>query len=206
MYKTVVQDFGYPREVGNRDALIAAARDCLDAKGYARTTARDIASSAGVSLAAIGYHFHATDALLTEAILDGIGQWGAELGRELAEVNRTTASPFERFEQMWTQVIASFHQYRGVLASSYELMARGNNAAEVRQALAAAVSDARLALANMFLNIDAERKPDVARQVGSLLYAILSGVLTQWLIDPDAAPSGHDLAVALREITSNMRF
>ena len=39
-------------------------------KGYARTTARDIASAAGVSLAAIGYHFSSKEALLTEMLSD----------------------------------------------------------------------------------------------------------------------------------------
>lgn len=43
--------------MSNRDALLAAARKCLLEKGYNRTTARDIASAGGVSLAAIGYHF-----------------------------------------------------------------------------------------------------------------------------------------------------
>ena len=43
----------------NRDALLLAAKKCLLEKGLNRTTARDIASAAGVSLAAIGYHFFA---------------------------------------------------------------------------------------------------------------------------------------------------
>jgi AcrR family transcriptional regulator len=54
--------------VRNRDALLLAAKQCLLEKGYNRTTARDIASMAGVSLAAIGYHFSSKDALLTEAL------------------------------------------------------------------------------------------------------------------------------------------
>jgi hypothetical protein len=51
--------------ISNRDALLLAAKKCLWEKGYNRTTARDIASAAGVSLAAIGYHFSSKETLLT---------------------------------------------------------------------------------------------------------------------------------------------
>ena len=55
--------------MGNREQLLDGALACLYDKGYARTTARDIASAAGVSLAAIGYHFGTTEVLLNAALL-----------------------------------------------------------------------------------------------------------------------------------------
>ena len=64
--------------MGNRDALLLAAKSCLLNKGYSRTTARDIASTAGVSLAAIGYHFSSKEALLTEALILAFGEWDQE--------------------------------------------------------------------------------------------------------------------------------
>ena len=54
--------------MGNREALIEGAKTCLMEKGYNRTTARDIATAAGVSLAAIGYHFGSKDDLMNEAM------------------------------------------------------------------------------------------------------------------------------------------
>ena len=65
--------------MGNREALIEGAKTCLMEKGYTRTTARDIATAAGVSLAAIGYHFGSKDDLLNEAMrqaLDRVGSAG----------------------------------------------------------------------------------------------------------------------------------
>jgi hypothetical protein len=61
-----------------------------------------------------------------------------------------------------------------------------------------------MALATMFWKVDPEAEPERARQVGSLFYAILSGVMTQWLIDPLGAPSGRDLSIALRDVTTSM--
>ena len=34
----------------------------------------------------------------------------------------------------------------------------------------------------------------------------MSGVMVQWLIDPQRAPSGHDLAEALRMIVGSIRL
>ena len=57
---------------GNREALLDAAKRCLFEKGYANTTARDIATSAGTSLAAIGYHYGSTEALLNAAMIEAM--------------------------------------------------------------------------------------------------------------------------------------
>ena len=65
--------------MGNREDLIAGAKRCLIEKGYARTTARDIAAASGVSLAAIGYHFGSKDALMNQAIYEFVGDWATEL-------------------------------------------------------------------------------------------------------------------------------
>ncbi|GAB3827800.1 TetR/AcrR family transcriptional regulator [Kribbella italica] len=70
--------------MGNREALIDGAKTCLREKGYTRTTARDIATAAGVSLAAIGYHFGSKDALLNEAMRQALGEWGDELSRTMS--------------------------------------------------------------------------------------------------------------------------
>lgn len=63
--------------MSNRDDLLDGARSCLYEKGYARTTARDIATAAGVSLAAIGYHFGSKEALLHAALRRETETWAA---------------------------------------------------------------------------------------------------------------------------------
>lgn len=188
--------------MGNREALLEGANKCLSEKGYARTTARDIAAASGVSLAAIGYHFGTTEALLDEAVFAGIGQWAEELGRLLAEQAGNHGTVLEQFEAVWARVIQSFGNHRGVLAASYEIMVRAEAVPEVRRRLAAAMEGARIALAELFTDVDAQAEPERARQVGSFYYAILSGLMTQWLVDPDTAPSGSDLAAALGEVLS----
>src|ERR1700689_3915019 len=98
--------------MSNRDALLLAAKKCLLEKGYNRTTARDIASAAGVSLAAIGYHFGSKEALLTQALVEATGEWVDELGRVLASELDPDATPMERFELTWTRLLELFGAHR----------------------------------------------------------------------------------------------
>ena len=65
----------------NRDALVKGAVKCLLTKGYARTTARDIAAASGANLASIGYHFGSKEALLNEALIRTLEQRNRHMGR-----------------------------------------------------------------------------------------------------------------------------
>ena len=78
--------------MGNREALLAGARQCLYERGYARTTAH-IAAAAGVSLAAIGYHFGSKEALLNAAMMNATGEWAEQLERVLEAEVAADASP-----------------------------------------------------------------------------------------------------------------
>jgi hypothetical protein len=79
-------------------------------------------------------------------------------------------------------------------------MVRAEEVPEVRRRLATAMEEARMALARLFANVDPRKEPARAHQIGCLYYAILSGLMTQWLVDPANAPSGKDLAAGLREV------
>src|ERR1700677_3286786 len=110
--------------MGNREALLLGAKRCLLEKGYARTTARDIASAARVSLAAIGYHFSSKEALLTEALVLAIGDWDKEFREALMSDVPADADPIERFEATWARLIKTFETHRPLWAANFELFAQ----------------------------------------------------------------------------------
>jgi AcrR family transcriptional regulator len=190
--------------MGNREDLLEAAKRCLYEKGYARTTARDIAAASGVSLAAIGYHFGSKDALLNAARIQAIEEWNDELGRALAADTDPDATPIERFEAIWTHILELFAAHRPLWMASFEMLAQLDQAPEVREAVAAAQQRARLGLASLFHHLDPTLDERSAWAVGSFYLALLPGVMAQWLIDPDHAPSGRDLAEALRAIVADV--
>ncbi|MFI4933775.1 MAG: TetR/AcrR family transcriptional regulator [Caulobacterales bacterium] len=184
--------------MGNRDALIAGAKACLRQKGFARTTARDIAAASGVSLAAIGYHFGSKERLLTQALVEATGEWVDDLGRALAEDFDPKRAPIERFEATWARLLEQFGRHRQLWAANFEISPYIETMPEVREVMATAQQEARLGLADLFLGIDGRADRKSAQDTGAFYYALLAGVMIQWLVDPDHAPSAADLTNGLR--------
>jgi AcrR family transcriptional regulator len=185
--------------VNNRDALLLAAKQCLLAKGYNRTTARDIASAAGVSLAAIGYHFASKDALLTEALLLAFGEWDQDLQRVLQTTVPPHLSPAQRFEATWSKIIATFETHRPLWIANFEIFAQMLAQPETRQIVASQLHLARTGLAALFLNQkETAISQHTSRTIGTFLHILLSGLLLQWLMDPASSLSAKNLTEALR--------
>jgi AcrR family transcriptional regulator len=189
--------------MGHREDLLAGAKRCLYEKGYARTTARDIVAASGTNLASIGYHYGSKEALLNAALFQAIEEWGDELERAVATDTDPATTPLERFERFWTRVIESFDAHRPLWAASFEVFGQVERVPEVRQLLADGVQQARIGFAALLSNVDPAEK-ETAQMVGSFYYALLSGVLVQWLIDPQRAPSARDLTEALRIIAAGV--
>jgi AcrR family transcriptional regulator len=191
--------------VGNREDLLAGAKRCLIDKGYARTTARDIAAASGVSLAAIGYHFGSKDALLNQAIYELIGEWGEEVQRTLGAEGALDGEPLQRFESIMERTIESFSgPQRGLWAAQLELMGPMEHNEELRAFLAAVQRDAALGLAELFLGIDPGQDAEAAHKAGSILHALFIGIMVKWFMDPKRALSAPELAQGMRLLAEHM--
>ncbi|NRQ31518.1 TetR/AcrR family transcriptional regulator [Nonomuraea sp. NN258] len=184
--------------MGNREDLLAGAKRCLMEKGYGRTTARDIANASGVSLAAIGYHFRSKEALMNEALFQAMQEWGDELAAMLAAEVEPGAGPLERFEAAWDRVVESFTRLRPLWVTQFELLGQIDHVPEVREQLVRGIKEAREGLAELMQGIDPAADPERARLTGAFYQAMLTGFLSQWLLDPDSALSGREVVTALR--------
>jgi AcrR family transcriptional regulator len=193
------------KNLSNREALLLAAKKCLLEKGYSRTTARDIASAAGVSLAAIGYHFASKEALLTESLLLAFGEWDENLQQALRTTVSADVTPAERFEAIWAKIMATFETHRSLWVANFEIFAQMVGQPETREVIASKLHLARAGLAAMFLNRD-ERTLDerTVRTIGNFHHVLLSGLVLQWLIDPASALSARNLTEALRATAQNL--
>ncbi|HET9254923.1 MAG TPA: TetR/AcrR family transcriptional regulator [Pseudonocardiaceae bacterium] len=191
--------------MGNREALLAGAKRCLIEKGYARTTARDIAAASGVSLAAIGYHFGSKDALMNQAIYEFVGEWGEEVERALSAEGAADAEPLKRFESILGRTIESFRgPARGMWAAQLELMSPMDQNEQLRSFLANVQRVAADGLAELFLGIDPAQDPEAARTAGSVLHALFIGIIVKWFMDPEQALSARELTEGLRIVTGHM--
>jgi AcrR family transcriptional regulator len=187
--------------MGNREALLAGAKRCIVEKGYAHTTARDIVAASGTNLASIGYHFGSKDALLDAAILDSFDDWDEDIEAALAD--QPDGAPADRLAAFLDVLIDKVRTDRAMVAASVQWVAQIEFSATVRVQLAEAYVRARGGFAAMLLGVpEVEVDEDTARRVGSLGLALVNGVVLQALVDADRAPSGRDIAAALRAVVS----
>lgn len=187
--------------MGNREALLAGAKRCIVEKGYAHTTARDIVAASGTNLASIGYHFGSKDALLDAAILDSFDDWDDDI--EAALDSHPDGAPADRLAAFLDVLIEKVRTDRAIVAASLQWVAQIEFSTTVRGELAQAYTSARRGFAAMLLGVaEGEVDDDAARRVGSLGLALVNGVVLQALVDADRAPSGRDVAAALRAVAS----
>jgi AcrR family transcriptional regulator len=163
-----------------------------------------VSAGSGTNLGSIGYHYGSTQALLNAAVLAAIEEWGEQLAGAMA-ARIDPAAPFpQRFEEYWSAVLASFQEYRQVWAATFDLYGVAQHVPEVNDAIARGIQDGRLAWAQLLHGIDPQAEPAKAQAVGSIHQALLTGVLVQWLTDPQHAPTAGDLTTGLRTIAGDV--
>jgi len=177
---------------------------CLREKGYAHTTARDIVAASGTNLASIGYHYGSTKALLNAAVIQAMDDFGAQMAQAMGSDADEGATTLERLERFWSRVIDSFQTSRQIWLATFDIFTVALRDPDVRAAVADGLEDARPFWAQALYGVDPAAHPEQARAIGSLHQGLVSGILVQWLIDPERAPSPADLANAQQAIAAQV--
>lgn len=184
---------------------MAGAKRCLEERGFARTTSRDIAAAANAPLGTINYHYGSKERLLNAALLESLDEWSEKVRSGSAEAAPDSgAGAGARVESMWARIVESETTHRPLLVAGAEALAQAERSAEVRQQLAEAFERSRTALAAELHGIDGAAEGEVARAVGSVHMALVAGLTQQWLVDPERAPSAREVATGLRRIAQSL--
>ncbi|RNG27015.1 TetR/AcrR family transcriptional regulator [Streptomyces botrytidirepellens] len=190
----------------HREQLMAGAKQCLEERGYARTTSRDIAAAANAPLGTINYHYGSKEALLNAALLETLHEWGEKvLTRSAGSARDAGVGP--RLEAMWAGMVGSEATDRPLLVAGVEAFAQAERFPEIRQQIAEAFERSRTEMAADLHGIDATDSAEareLARAVGSVHMALVAGLTQQWLIDPEHAPSAREVAAGLRRIAEDL--
>lgn len=192
----------------NRQALLEAGIGCLQAKGYADTTARDIAGRAGVSLGAIGYHFGSADELLNEALAVAVRRWLEPLIALIAAVPAARLSR-EQLGPAIDRLLATFNTNRPLVVAYFQALLRAEYAPGLRSTLAADFDALRAAMTSGIEALQSEQPP--SRRVdpevcATLVMASFDGLIIQWLLDPTRLPTGAAIAETLRRAVDLQPF
>ena len=186
--------------MGHREDLLAGAKRSLYEKGYARTTARDIVAASGTNLGSIGYHYGSTQALMNAAMLSAIEEWGDAIGAALAV--ETADEPDDPLVRYWRRVLSTMDTHRELWLASVEAMIQSEHSPDLKAQIAAGMQEGRRGLAAMLTGREEKTiDEETVRTVGSVAMALMSGVMTQWLVDPAYAPSAEQIAAGLRALT-----
>ncbi|MEU4324548.1 MULTISPECIES: TetR/AcrR family transcriptional regulator [Nonomuraea] len=163
--------------VARRKQILAAARELFSLKGYRGASLRDVAAQVGLTLAGVLHYFPSKEELL------------AALLQERSEADTTW------FEETWEE-LGSFR------LAVRELMIRNMDTAGVMRlfvTLSAEACDPEHPAHDFFVQryrtsrelfsttlAKAQSRGEVdARATGPVLIAVLDGLQTQWLIDPE---------------------
>jgi AcrR family transcriptional regulator len=188
--------------MGNREALLAGAKQCLLAKGYDRTTVRDITAAAGgVSMAAIGYHFGSREALLLEALVRALEEWGEAVGGMIA----SAGAPAVVNAETWDRILRGSREQRALWMASFEAFLQSERSPQLREMLARGQQEGRQGVTAWLSGIDEDAVPnDLVRSMGSVQMALMSGLVSQALLDSENAPSGAEIIRGLRELADRL--
>ncbi|MGW4090418.1 TetR/AcrR family transcriptional regulator [Nocardia sp. NPDC004750] len=183
--------------MGNREDLLAGARKVIIERGVAKATARDIASAAGVSLAAIGYHFGSKDQLITEALADSLG---TAIGDSMEQKIRegSGAAPLAAFATMWNGMPAVFTENRDSMLASMENLVRVARSPESRKFFAQTLPGVYRDMAYALREAHPQLSEEQAEAIGELYFVLVQGLGVLQTIAPDAnLPDGDRLAQAI---------
>ena len=185
--------------MGNREDLLNGARRVIIERGVAKVTARDIASAAGVSLAAIGYHFGSKEELITAALMESLGD-GLGDGME-AIVHETAQLPLlDGFAELWNRMPEVFAANREPLSASLENSVRVLRDPEAGRHLAEAAGEGYRGIAELLRAARPELSDAQVEAVAKLDFVLAQGLGILWLLAPDSIPSGDELARAVAAI------
>jgi hypothetical protein len=102
-------------------------------------------------------------------------------------------------------MIDSIRADRPVWESNLDMMAQIRHVPEIHEQLRSGLHAARTGNVAMFDAVDESTVDErLERTLGAFYYSLTVGLVVQWLLDPDNAPTAEDLTEALRTIAAKI--
>jgi AcrR family transcriptional regulator len=169
----------------NRSNLIEGTLRCLERLPPERITARAIAHESGANLASIAYHFGSKDALVTEAVVEGLDRWLDEITVALGDL--ASEEPAARYRRAGEVIETSRRRHTGLAKNFIGALAKAQHDARVRHTLAAGFRRTRPEVAAL-LGLGTDQ---AGQDAAGLVLAQFNGLLFQTLLDPGLAIEGE---------------
>ena len=172
-----------------REQILDSSLRLFSEKGFARTSVRDIAQAAGITDAAIYYHF-ASKRDLFDALIEERGFTSALAQLETVEI---TVGPNEAMQIGARNALAFIYQNRDLLkVLMVEAMSDDPVATEEYQMLVERWKKAEARIFRFFAEKGLIRTEDVDELASQLVVTVL-GVIADWMMSSAEAPANGDV-------------
>lgn len=193
-----------------KTALLKAAKQLIRERGYAGTSVRDLATASGTNLAAVNYHFGSRESLLNQAVVESFGEWADSIGQlsgRMGSVDPQQAGPLEHMAAQARALVDGFPERMPVFVMFLEALLQAQRSPELLSRLAAHYAEQRRRAIDEMLAGAHSDMPSLRRLevFASFLLAVADGLMMQSLLDPEAVPSGEELATMYEGLAARTR-
>lgn len=187
-----------------KSALLQAAQELVLERGYAGTSVRELAAAAGTNLGAVNYHFGSREKLLDQAILEFFLEWGAQVGEvEVA----SDAGPLEQLAARARPMVDGIAEAQPQFVMFLEALLQARRSPELHRELVGHYARQRERAAE-YIRASPGGHALPARMVDvitSYMLAVADGLQLQSLLDPEAVPTGEELAALYEGLAAAAR-
>jgi AcrR family transcriptional regulator len=198
-----------------KKALLDAAKQLISERGYAGTSVRDLAAAAGTNISAVNYHFGSRENLLNEAILESFLEWIDSIGQVSSRLTSTdpNAGPLEHMAAQARPLLARFPERLPLFVVALEALLQAQRSPELLSRLAVHYSELRRRASEFIIAGSpgyeppphGEPPPRMVEVAASFMIAVGDGLLLQSLLDPEAIPTGDELAALYEGLAAATR-
>ena len=180
-----------------RKQILDASLRLFSEKGFARTSVRDIAQAAGITDAAIYYHFESKRELF-EALVEERGFTSALEGLERAETGQLTIPPIEAIESIATNALALMYANRDLMkVLLVEAIAEDPVAMDEYQTLVRRWARAEARILKHYIQRGMLRTDDADELARQLVVTVI-GAFVDFVASPAETPPNGEVPPALR--------
>ncbi len=194
-------------EKGNETkiALLQAAKELVSERGYAGATVRELAAASGTTLSAVNYHFGSREELLNQALLDSFLEWIDRVGA--AGPADPDSPALEQLAARARPMIDGFADARPGFLMALEALLQATRSPALHEQLADHYTELRRRTVEHMRTSAAARgvPPRVLSVFASFMIAIADGLQLQALLDPEAIPTGEELAQIYEALAASAR-
>lgn len=186
-------------------ALLAAAKELVLERGYAGTSVRELASASGANIAAVNYHFGSRENLLTRAILDLFMEWADRAGEQGPA--DPDAEPLQQLAARARPAVDGIPEMQPFFLVGLEAFLQSRRSPELRGQLSEHYAKLRQRAIEGMRTTKRGRElpPRFLEVVASYMIAVVDGLQLQALLDPQAIPTGEELAAFYEALAAAAR-